>query len=370
MTQSALYLTLPREDMAHILTQSEPIFKELQNACILITGGTGFFGRWMVESLLYANDQLELNATILLLTRRPQAFRDTVPALAHHPAVVLCEGDVCQPLALPQPVTHILHLATDTIQSRKDDSRPEAALESLDNIVTGTRNILELAKQQSVRHMLFTSSGAVYGKQPPEVSHLPETFTGGPNPTDFPASLYGEGKRMAELLCSLYADKFQVPVTIARCFAFLGPLLSLDGPYAIGNFIRDARDGQPISIRGDGTLLRSYLYSADLAVWLWTLLLRGTPGRPYNVGSDQAVSLYEAAQTVAHGVSPHLPVQVGQSPQSDTLPERYIPAIQRAVEELNLSIQIPLTEGVERTLNWLRETEPSDKKEFNMAQTR
>jgi dTDP-glucose 4,6-dehydratase len=195
--------------------------------------------------------------------------------------------------------------------------------------------------------MLVTSSGAVYGRQPEDLSHIPESYRGGPDPMN-QASAYGEGKRLVELMCSLTP---KVDTLVARCFSFVGPHLPMNARFAAGNFIRDALAGGPIMVRGDGRAIRSYLYAADLVIWLLTLLLRGQPGRAYNVGSEAAISILELARSTSQ--SSGRPIDVQTAPTfPDTPPSSYVPDVARARSELMLDIWIDLPDALHRTLDW------------------
>ena len=137
-------------------------------------------------------------------------------------------------------------------------SRPprEHPASTLDCDLAATRRVLELARTRGAHRLLFTSSGAVYGKQPPGLTHIPEDYPGAPATTDL-ASAYGQAKRISEFLCSCYSQVYGFDAVIARLFAFVGPLLPLDANYAVGNFIRDGLAGGPVQIGGDGTPYRS-----------------------------------------------------------------------------------------------------------------
>lgn len=335
---------LPVRDLDHVLEHTEGLWEELRGERLFVTGGTGFFGGWMLESFVHANRRLRLGAQATVLTRNPDLYRQSTLHVAGDPAITLWTGNI-RDFALPAgEFSHVLHLATETALA----GYPTA---SFWTAVLGTSRVLELAARCTGSRLLLTSSGAVYGPQPPESELLDESYSGAPRPEDA-AAAYGHGKRAAEFLCVAAARDHGIEAKIARCFAFVGPLLPLDVNFAIGNFIRDALAGGPIRVGGDGTARRSYLYAADLAVWLWTILFRGEPSRPYNVGSEEAISIGELANLVASLVSPAADVVIAHPRTDDAVPARYVASTERARRELGLEPRIALADGITRTADW------------------
>ncbi len=135
-------------------------------------------------------------------------------------------------------------------------------------------------------------------------------------------------------------------VKLARCFSFTGKYLDRKIYYAIGNFIQNCLDGKPIIINGDGTPLRSYLYADDLVEWLFAILERGETGRPYNVGSDYAVSIRELAETVRSTLGSNGEIIVKGKSEPDAKPSVYVPDISRAQGELDLKVSVALEQAI------------------------
>lgn len=335
---------LLKQDLEHVLNHACQDLECLRGARLFVTGGTGFFGKWLVSSFIEANRVLRLCAEMVLLTRDSERFSQQNPELASNSAISLCRGDVRGSDFPGGEFTHIIHGASGP------GSQP---LEMFDTIVESTRWALQCAAQSGTKRFLFLSSGAVYGPQPAAMTHIPETYLGGPDPL-LPGSEYGEAKRAAEHLCGVLSRANGFEATIARCFAFCGPHLPLNSHFAIGNFVGDALAKRPISIAGDGTAYRSYLYAADLVVWLWALLVRGKNERAYNVGSDEELTIATVAQIVAEVASSPHAIEMAQQPKPGAVPLRYVPSVERARAELGLEPRIKLKEGIMRTLDWLR----------------
>jgi dTDP-glucose 4,6-dehydratase len=345
---------LPADDLAQILHHAHPSFLTLRHANLFLTGGTGFFGHWLLESLLHANRELDLQLKVTVLTRNADAFRANSPHITSHPAITLLEGDIAT-FAFPTgPHTHILHAATDS-GGRQSTQSPEQLAAS---ILAGTQHVLDFAHATAATRLLYTSSGAVYGRST-QLLHTPETY---PIPT-LPPHSYESAKLAAEDLCLQHPDLNPV---IARCFAFVGPHLPLDQHFAIGNFLNAALKNETLHIKGDGTPRRSWLYTADLAIWLWTLLTHGQPSRAYNVGSDDGMTIAEAARLVTKTCHPEAsrggspkdllleppPIQIDGTPNPTAPLNSYVPDITRARTELGLQVTIPLPEALRRTAAW------------------
>lgn len=317
---------------------------DFQNANLFVTGATGFLGQWLLAVLLEADREIGLNLRITALTRSPKSFAVKCPDLASSPALTLAHGDI-RSFEFPKgKFTHLIHAATDT--SAAADSNPLALL---DSIVDGTRRVLKFAHMAGIRKVLFTSSGAIYGPQPSDMGQMAEGYGGACSTTDR-RSVYGQGKRLAEQLMTLYHHEFGIETKIARCFAFAGPAMAMDAHFAIGNFIRDAVGGDSVIVKGDGRPSRSYMYAADAAAWLIRLLEAGKPGEAYNVGSDQAYTLSDIAGKVVEEINPQATVDI-LGKENGGFRSQYIPDITKA-KSLGLDVWTVLNKTIARTAEW------------------
>lgn len=312
---------------------------------VFITGGTGFIGKWLLATLLDADEAFDLDCRITVLSRNPAAFRRDWPAIDGR--VAWTTGDVRDFASGDARYDTVIHAATDVVAH----ASPQAIFATC---LDGTQRVLDLARTCGARQLLLISSGAVYGPLPAGMTHVPETHLGGPDPL-LPGSAYGEGKRVSEWLAA-QAGGETLTVTIARVFALVGPHLPLDKHFAIGNFLRAALADDAITIQGDGTPHRSYLYAADMAAWLWAVLLRGRSGRAYNVGADEGLSIADLARRVCRVLDRAPRIDVMQAAAPGTVAAHYVPDVTRARQELGLPAPLPLDEAIARTAHWHRDT--------------
>ena len=334
------------EDLEGIHARLEPDWAALRGARLFITGGTGFIGRWLLAALQLADQRLGLGVEAVIVTRDPARFARAAPEIARYPSFRFIAGDVLDLEWDGAAYTHFIHAATDaSADLNENDPR-----RMFDTVLTGTRRALDFARASGTSRFFFLSSGAVYGAQPWEVTHVAEDYRGGPDLFTH-RSAYAEAKRAAEMLCAIYRRQFGMDIITARIFALLGPLLSLDIHFAAGNFILDAMAGRPCVVQGDGRAVRSYLYAADLTVWLWTMLLRAPANATYNVGSEDAISIGDLAARTAMllGNGRH---EVLGRPDPGWNAGRYVPSTARIGQDMGLAPTVGLDEAIRRTAAW------------------
>ena len=334
-------------DIQSILDAPGIDWTTLATGRLLITGGTGFIGRWLVETLATANRAFGLDLRLCLTTRNAAAFAARLPHLARDPAIACIESDVrTLTLAAQAPFTHVVHAAADA-SAQLNENSPHTVFQT---IVHGMENVLDIARTRSARKVLFLSSGAVYGQQPADCPHVQEDASCAPDPQN-PRNAYAEAKRAAEMLATIYRIQYGLDVVSARIFSVLGPLLPLDIHFAAGNFIRDALRGETIRVQGDGRPVRSYLYPGDLVHGLLLLLTRQTCHTAYNLGSEQAVSIAELAQRIADLIG-NGHIRIAQQSDPGWNAGRYVPDIRRLREEFAFTPSISLNEAILRTARW------------------
>lgn len=340
---------LPQDDLDLAISLTPGFWSRFSGARLFITGGTGFIGSWLLQTIQRANDSKHCNIRMVVLTRDIARARQQAPHMFDRADTTSVAGDVVDFSAELGALDLCIHAATDL----GDPGKTADPRRVFDSIVLGTRRVLDFADTHGVSRFLLASSGAVYGTQPPELEHMPENYGGAPDPLQ-PAAAYGNGKRAAEWLACSSAAQAGFTVTIARIFALLGPGLPLNGSFAAGNFIRDVLAGNAIRIQGDGRPLRSYLYMADLVVWLLRILESDASGQAYNVGSEHAVSIRELAQDIAQAAQADAKLEIAQTSDARTLPPRYVPDTRKARQALQLSEFTPLQTALTKTVQWNR----------------
>jgi nucleoside-diphosphate-sugar epimerase len=339
---------LPIEDLEHIYQNTQHIWESFRGKSIFVTGGTGFFGKWLLESFVYVNEKLRLNAKIISLSRNPDLFKQEYPFYnEHYKSVRFVKGDLLTyDFKIDEEVQFIIHAGT----AASDSLNKNNPLLMMDTITLGTRNVLDFALTQPIESFIFISSGAVYGKQPFNVSNIQETDSFKIDINNSNAA-YSEGKRIAELYCSTYFEKHNLPVKIARCFAFVGPYLPLDTHFAIGNFINNVIKNEDIVIMGDGSTKRSYMYASDLTIALWKILLIGRNNKPYNVGVDNAYSLKEIALLIKKIYGNEVQILNMNKELSQNI---YVPNIDTLINELKIKHFVQIEEAIQKTINFAK----------------
>lgn len=340
-------LDLILEDYHDVTRQGIEGISALKNNALVITGGSGFIGTWIAGLMAFLNDHFSFNTHVTLIARSFDQFKNSRSHLAARKDITLMSSDIRNLVELPTETNWLIH-AAGTPDNRFHSSNP---METMSIIANGTYSILRLLERCSNFKMLLNlSSGLIYGFQPLNKTRIDESFVGAPR-CGTVSSAYAEAKRFAETLCHSSRSQARIPVVTARPFAFIGPYQSIETPWALNNFIKDALSGNPIRILGDGKTVRSYMYASDLAFWLTTILTQGKSGEIYNVGSPEAITLEKLASLIAKEVDSEREIQL-KTAANPLQNSRFVPDVSFAQNNLKLPLRVNLKTAIKRTIKW------------------
>ncbi|RSJ12071.1 NAD-dependent epimerase/dehydratase family protein [Streptococcus intermedius] len=287
------YNKILQEDVQD-LAKNGPILKELKNVTILVTGATGLIGGQCVFTLLELNHLFDANIEVVALVRNLSKAEKIFHSFLEDEHLQLIEGDVLAPVEIESNIDYIIHGASST------DSVffVQHPVDTIAVAVKGTENLLELARKNRVRSMIYLSSLEVYGITNPNVDSISENDYGYLDPISVRSS-YSEGKRIAECLCIAYLQQYQVPVRIARLSQTFGPGVDYKDKRVFAQFARSVIEGQDIILKTRGETVRNYCYTKDVVKALFYIMLEGQVGQAYNVANkDTAISIREMAELV------------------------------------------------------------------------
>ncbi len=309
--------------------------EKLKNKNIFVTGGTGFFGIWLLNLFKILNNN-GYKIQVTLLSRDPEKFIVQNPQYNSVDWLHWEKGNVLNYLIPSNPFDLFIHGASDTKPEAM--SKPSLVFQ---NIVFGTQHVLEHAVLCNCKRVLIISSGAVYGEVHADIDFITEDVNTAPV-TNKTENAYGEAKRASEMLAACFAKENSLEIVIARCFAFAGS--GLGKHLVLNQLIEQALSEKDILIKGMGLPRRSFLHGKDLAMWLLKLLIDGSPNGLYNVGSDKVYTIKELAELVKNIINPMKKIVVLGSQMQETR-MNYIPSIKKA-KEIGLDVWTTLEESI------------------------
>jgi len=318
---------------------------QLDGARVLVTGGTGFVGKWLIKVAKIASEVSSSKIEIIVPTRNLDSVQAHQAKAIGFTNLQLVQGDVLTDRLQLGSIDKIIHAATPASAQLNESNPAEMTRVNIEAM----RAALGYATNNVP--FVFTSSGAVYGRQPQAVVNIPEDQR---EPYGELNDAYAASKKVAESMCLEAANIGKCSPIIARLFTFSGEYLPLDTHFAIGNFVRNALLSEPIKINSDGKSRRSYMHGSDMATWLWAATAKGSIADPIHVGSERSVSILELAQAVAE-VSAHVldfrpEVIVANPDPSAKNFHQYVPATRKTRALLEVEEWTSLEAGIQQML--------------------
>ncbi len=340
------------EDVKKIAKEIKHEARDISGKTILITGGSGFLGKYLLYTLWHLNSSLKKKCTIISVDNYITGTKQHGSFLGKDSDFLFIQHDVRTKLVYDRPIDYIIHaagIASPVYYMRYP-------LETLEVATLGTRNMLELAREKKVKSFLFFSSSEVYGDPDPNFVPTPETYPGNVSSIG-PRACYDESKRLGETMSLIYHQRFGIPVKIVRPFNVYGPGMRLDDYRVIPSFLTNALKKAPLPVHVGGNQTRTFCYITDAVTAFFKVLLSKMNGEVYNVGNDYPeVNMMNLARMVSELFLNKITIKSVGYPQDYPLegPRRRCPDLTKIRKALDYSPKIDLKTGLSRTLRWYK----------------
>ncbi len=322
----------------------------LSQKTILITGGSGFIGAYLVKTLLRANQLFNLDLTVVCVVRSKRTLKDRLGSCLTFSSLIIFEQDMSLPFSETFPVADIVIHAASQASPVYYNNDPVGTLAAN---VSGTMNLLNFSQRNTIEQFLYISSGEVYGELANTNREITEDSYGYLDPTKV-RSCYGESKRMSENICVSYSHQYGIDTRIVRLFHTYGPGLSSSDGRVFADFIHAVASGNDIEMKSDGSALRPFCYITDAVTGIFHVLFNGKSSNAYNISNpDGEISIKELA-TIVSKVRKDINIGVKICVQADSYLKspvsRQIVNIKK-LKSLGWTPTISVTDGFKRSVS-------------------
>lgn len=343
------------EDLERIIELVGDDFKKLAGKTLLISGGAGFIGSYIISVIHLLNKKKFLKPCKVICLDNYITGSKKVPfRIKGSKQISFVRHNVIKPFKTKEKIDYIIHAAgiASPIYYK------QSPLETIDVTIQGVRNLLELAKQKKVKSFLYFSSSEIYGDPDPKFLPTPEHYRGHVSSTG-PRSPYDESKRLGETICIVYRSLYQLPVKIVRPFNVYGPGMKPTDYRVIPMFLARGFSGKPLPVHHPGRQTRTFCYISDAVTGFLKVLLSDRHGEVYNVGSDDGeMTMLDLANKVSKIIGGNIKIKKIPYPISYPAdePQRRRPDLSKIKKHLGYRPRVSLDDGLRRFISWYRET--------------
>ncbi|MCK5039964.1 MAG: NAD-dependent epimerase/dehydratase family protein [Candidatus Aenigmarchaeota archaeon] len=354
------------KDMKYIADNAKEEFNKMSGKNLLITGGAGFLGHYLINSVLHWNDTNKNKKPIKIWVydNFSRGIPEWITELKKREDIKIIDKDITKPITQTEANFHYIIHAASIASPHYYRIYP---LETMHANVDGLRHLLEYAVRQKnnnkpIEGFLFFSSSEIYGDPTHDNIPTPETYRGNVSCIG-PRACYDESKRYGETLCINFAKQHRLPVKIARPFNNYGPGLNINDKRVIPDFARNILSGEDIVMLSDGSPTRTFCYVSDAVVGYYKILIKGRHGESYNIGvMEPEISMLDLAKRLVDIGKRHFGY-TGEIIYKDSKDEEYLtdspnrrcPDISKAIEHIGYCPSVDIDEGLLRTMYWYSE---------------